>query len=88
VLGTLCCFGKEDCDRGGGPHVGDQQKEDYHFSSMELPYHQLSQYQQKCRCLHHKIFEHLQLFKGIFRNVERDELTAGLRHEVVCGKSK
>jgi hypothetical protein len=85
---NLCCFGKDGCDSGGGPHVGYQQKKDHHFASMDLVCHQWSQCQQKCRCLCHKRIEQVQLFKGIFGNIKRDELTAGLRHEVVCGKSK
>lgn len=85
---NLYCFGKDGCDSGGGPHVGDQQKKDHHFASMDLLCHQWSQCQQKCRSLRHKRIQQVHLFKGIFGNIKRDELTAGLRHEVVCGKPK
>lgn len=84
----LCCFEKDGCDSGGGPHVGDQQKKGHHFASMDSLCHQWSQCQQKGRCLLHKGIQQVQLFKGIFGDIKRDELTAGLRHEVVCGKSE
>jgi hypothetical protein len=78
----FCCLGKGGSAHSGGPHVGDQQQEDHHFASMDLLYRQGSDNQQRQNTNRN---QH-QKFKGIFRNIKREELTTKARHEVVYGK--
>jgi hypothetical protein len=85
---NFCCLGKGGCDRSGGPHVGDQQRDDYHFASMDLLCHQSSNHQQQCSCLRQKTNQEQQEFKEIFRNIKKGELTTIQHHEVGSQRSK